>query len=300
MTELMLILKNILLPIFIVMFIGYILQIKFKLDLNTLAKLNIYLLVPGFIFVKLYETHFSGKLFFYIIIFFLIYMFFLFLISYILAKVLKYNKAKRTTLTNSVLFFNSGNYGVPVNDLVFKGDPLAMSVQVIILTMQNIFTLQSLQVGKLKALLGYFKMPIIYALLAGVLLNYYEISVPQFIWTPMNYIAEAMIALALVLLGAQIARIKFKFEWSSSYLYIILRLVIGPIIALIIIKLMNIEGIIGQALFIASAMPASVNSSVIAQEYNNYPELAAQMVFLSTLFSTLTVTVVIYLSKILF
>src|SRR5699024_9623398 len=161
MTELMLILKNILLPIFIVMFIGYILQIKFKLDLNTLAKLNIYLLVPGFIFVKLYETHFSGKLFFYIIIFFLIYMFFLFLlflISYILAKVLKYNKAKRTTLTNSVLFFNSGNYGVPVNDLVFKGDPLAMSVQVIILTMQNIFTftygifsLQSLQVGKLKA-----------------------------------------------------------------------------------------------------------------------------------------------------
>ena len=63
---------------------------------------------------------------------------------------------------------------------------------------------------------------------------------------------------------------------------------------------MNIEGVIGQALFIASAMPASVNSSVIAQEYNNYPELAAQMVFLSTLFSTLTVTVVIYLSKILF
>src|SRR5699024_11856347 len=104
--------------------------------------------------------------------------------------------------------------GFAVYDLLFKGHLLAMLVQLIILIMQNIFTftyvifsLQSLQVGKLKALLGYFKMPIIYALLAGVLLNYYEISVPQFIWTPMNYIAEAMIALALVLLGAQIARI---------------------------------------------------------------------------------------------
>src|SRR5690625_190911 len=102
MTELMLILKNILLPIFIVMFIGYILQIKFKLDLNTLAKLNIYLLVPGFILVKLYETHFIGKLFFYIIIFFLIYMFFLFLIYYILVKLLKFYKIKDTTLTNSI------------------------------------------------------------------------------------------------------------------------------------------------------------------------------------------------------
>src|SRR5699024_1483682 len=233
MTELMLILKNILLPIFIVMFIGYILQIKFKLDLNTLAKLNIYLLVPGFIFVKLYETHFSGKLFFYIIIFFLIYMFFLFLISYILAKVLKYNKAKGTTLTNSVLLFNSGKYGVPVTDLVFTGDPLARSVQVIFLVMEIIFTftdgifsLQSLQVGTVKALLGYFKMPIIYALLAGVLLNYYETSVAQFIWTPMNYIAEAMIALALVLLGTHIERINTSSKWSSSYLYIIIRFII--------------------------------------------------------------------------
>src|SRR5699024_1122106 len=250
MTELMLILKNILLPIFIVMFIGYILQIKFKLDLNTLAKLNIYLLVPGFILVKLYETHLIGKLFFYINIFFLIYMYFLFLISHILANVLKYDNAKATTLTYTDIFLNSENDGMRVNHLLCNVKHLAMSVQVIILTIQNIFTftygifsLQSLQVGKLKALLGYFKMPIIYALLAGVLLNYYEISVPQFIWTPMNYIAEAMIALALVLLGAQIARIKFKFEWSSSYLYIILRLVIGPIIALIIIKLMNIEGI---------------------------------------------------------
>src|SRR5699024_4293690 len=109
----------------------------------------------------------------------------------------------------------------------------------------GIFSLQSLQVGKLKALLGYFKMPIIYALLAGVLLNYYEISVPQFIWTPMNYISEAMIVLALVLLGAHIAQIKFKFECSYFYIYIILRLVIGLIIALIIIKLINIEVIIG-------------------------------------------------------
>src|SRR5690625_7731310 len=110
MTELMLILKNILLPIFIVMFIGYILQIKFKLDLNTLAKLNIYLLLPGFILLKLYETHFIGKLFFYIIIFFLIYMFFLFLILYIFSKVLKYVNINGTTLTINELFFNSGRY----------------------------------------------------------------------------------------------------------------------------------------------------------------------------------------------
>src|SRR5690606_39875626 len=101
-----------------------------------------------------------------------------------------------TTLFRSVMFFNSGNYGVPVNDLVFKSDPLAMSIQVIMLTLQNIFlfsygifSLQSIQVGKLKAALGYFKMPVLYAMLAGVATNIFNIPVPSFIWVPANYIA---------------------------------------------------------------------------------------------------------------
>ncbi|MDY0394104.1 hypothetical protein RWE15_05945 [Virgibacillus halophilus] len=49
------------------------------------------------------------------------------------------DKKEKITFSNSVMFFNSGNYGVPVNDLVFKSDPVAMSVQVIMLTLQNIF-----------------------------------------------------------------------------------------------------------------------------------------------------------------
>jgi len=305
MAELLHILKDILLPIFIVMGIGYFLQKKFRLDLNTLAKLNIYFLVPGFIFVKLYSVHFSGKLFIYVIVFFIFYITIIFFLSNGIAKLQKFDRAKRATLSNGVIFFNSGNYGVPVNDLVFKSEPLAMSVQVIILTMQNIltftygiFSLQSLQIGKLNALLGYFKMPILYAVFIAVFLNIFHIPIPKFIWVPANYIADAMIAIALVLLGAQVAQMKFKFELSATYLHILLRLVIGPLIALFIIFLLKLNGMIAQALFIASAMPTSVNSSVIAQEYNNYPGLAAQIVLFSTIFSSITVTGVIYLSRV--
>lgn len=41
MSEMLYILQTVLLPIFIMIFLGYILQKKFTLDLNTLAKLNI-------------------------------------------------------------------------------------------------------------------------------------------------------------------------------------------------------------------------------------------------------------------
>src|SRR5690606_10495367 len=112
--------------------------------------------------------------------------------------------------------------------------------------------------------------------------------------------ADGMIAIALIMLGAQIANIKLSFKWDVSYLYIFIRLIGGPVFAYVLIMLLGINGIIAKALFIASAMPSSVNSSIIAQEYNNYPGLAAQLVFLSTVFSIITVSVVIYLANILF
>ncbi len=301
------ILKDILLPIFVIMFIGFWMQKKFELNVQTLARLNIYYLVPAFIFVKLYSTEISMRLFGNILMFFILYVVILYIISHFIGKMLRLGKGEKTTFSNSVMFFNSGNYGVPVNDLVFRSDPFAMSIQVIMLTLQNIFlfsygifSLQSVRVGKLQAALGYFKMPVLYAMLSGILLNYFEIAVPSFIWTPANYIAEAMIALALFTLGAQVAQIKFTSTLSTLYYSLALRLAVGPLIALAIIYIFNVDGIVAQALLIGSAMPTSVNSAVIAQEYDNHPDLAAQIVLFSTLLSAITVSIVIYMARFLF
>jgi predicted permease len=306
-TELLIILKDILLPIFVIISIGFFMQKKFELNLQTLARLNIYFLVPGFIFVKLYSTQITAKLFGSILLFFILYVVVLFIISHFIGKIIGLEKEERTTFSNSVMFFNSGNYGVPVNDLVFKSDPLAMSIQVIMLTLQNIllfsygiFSLQSIKIGKLKAALGNFKMPVLYAMLAGVGANILTIQIPSFIWVPANYIADAMIALALFTLGAQVAQIKFLTGLSSVYYSLTLRLIVGPIIALAIIFTFKVDGIVAQALLIGSAMPTSVNSAVIAQEYNNHATLAAQIVLFSTIISAITVSIVIYLARYLF
>lgn len=307
MIELITILRDIILPVFIVMAIGFILQRKFSMDLSTLSKLNIYFVVPAFIFVKLYSTTFSASLFGYVLLFFVLLVSILYIISILFAKSLRLEKGKKTTFSNSIMFFNSGNYGVPVNDLVFKSDPLAMSIQVIVLTLQNIFTfsygifsLQSVNTSKWKAMLGYFKMPVLYAMAAGITLNALHVPIPSFIWVPANYIADAMIALALLTLGAQVARIQFKSGLSTVYSSITVRLIISPVIAGLIIWVFQVEGIVAQALFIASAMPTSVNSAVIAEEYKNHPEFAAQVVLFSTIISAFTVSAVIYLAGVLF
>ncbi len=307
MLELLTIFKDIILPIFIVMLIGFILQKKFAMDISTLSKLNIYFVVPAFIFVKLYSTQFSASLFGHVLLFFILLVLILYVFSALFAKILGLNRGKKTTFSNSTIFFNSGNYGVPVNELVFKGDPFAMSIQVIVLTLQNIltfsygiFALQSVNTSKWKAMIGYFKMPVLYAMMAGLLCNALNIPIPSVILVPANMIADAMIGLALLTLGAQVARIQFKAALSAVYSSLTVRLIISPIIALLIIWLFRVDGVTAQALLIASAMPTSVNSAVIAEEYKNYPEFAAQVVLFSTIISAFTVSLVIYLAGILF
>lgn len=305
--EFIIILKEIILPIFIIMGIGYILQKRFDLDVQTLARLNIYFLVPGFIFVRLYETNIVLNMFLQIILFIIVYVFILYIIGIIVTKVIRLKNGQNITFVNSLVFFNSGNYGVPVNDLVFKSDPFAASIQVIVLMFQNIFiysygifSMQAASKGRLQALLSYFKMPVTYALISGLVLGAYNIPIPQFIWVPANYIADSMIALSLLTLGAQVAKLKFSFNMSSVYLSVIIRLCIGPIIAFGMILITGMTGIVAQALLIASAMPTSINSAVIAQEYRNHPDMAAQIVLFSTLVSAFTVTFFIYFARIMF
>src|SRR5690625_5015440 len=79
--ELLIILKDIILPVFILIGIGFIIQRKIQLDIQTLARLNIYFLVPGFIFVNLYKAEFSGALFLRLLLFFIILIFILFLLA---------------------------------------------------------------------------------------------------------------------------------------------------------------------------------------------------------------------------
>lgn len=289
------------------MAIGYICQIKFNLNVQTLARLNIYFFVPGFIFVRLYETTLDGALFIKIISFIILYIFILYVVAYVVAKLMQLKKGEATIFSNSIMFFNSGNYGVPANDLVFKSDPFAASIQVIYLMFQNIFlfsygifSLQAANIGKVKALLAYFKMPVMYALVLGLVLGAYDVPIPEFIWVPANYIANGMIATALFTLGAQVANIKVISGMKIVYVSMFLRLIIGPFIALGMIYLFGLSGLTAQAILIASTMPTSVNSAVIAEEYKNHPDIAAQMVLFSTLFSSITVTFFIYLARVLF
>ncbi|OLO40441.1 hypothetical protein BTR23_08125 [Alkalihalophilus pseudofirmus] len=217
------------------------------------------------------------------------------------------DKSMAGTFKNSIVLINSGNFGIPVSQLVFMGNPLGVSIQMFVMIFQNLLTFTyglfnsvGVDQKKFKAIVELFKLPILYALFIGLLLNLLEINIPPFVFNPISNIANAFLAIALITMGAQVALLKVHHFSFLLLISICGRLIVSPILAWCVISFLGIEGTTAQALFIASSFPTSRNSALFALEYNNHPDYAAQAVLLTTLASSVTVTLVVFLSRIIF
>ncbi|MBE4938471.1 AEC family transporter [Bacillus thuringiensis] len=301
------IILDVILPILILMLIGAILQRKFQFNLKQLSTLITYCLMPAAVFVNIYDISIETGLLLQIIYYLMLYSLSLIIVSHFISKTLKLEKGESAALKNSISLMNSGNYGLPVSQLIFSHNPVGVSIQIFIVIFKNLLTYSYGIYNLLSAtktiggiIQSFLRLPVFHALVLGVLFQSFKIQIPNSILLPLNQLANGFVAIALILLGAQLSNIKLNFFHRVITWALIGRLLMGPLLALAVIYILNIDGIVAQSLFIASSFPTSRNTSTIAMEYQIEPELHAQIVLFSTIFSIITVTVVIYLSYILF
>lgn len=301
------IIQQVILPIIILIGLGIILQRAFQFEMNTLGKLLFYYYIPALTFVKIYEAKASvwliGNVFGFLILQFVL----LHLLARLISKVLRHNQTMTAAFSNSVVLTNNGNVGIPVNDLAFHHNPLAMSIQMVVVLFEilavftyGIVNTSTVSLGLRKTIRQFITMPVFYCFVLGLLFNVFQLKVPDYIWIPMTTIANGMLSLALVSIGAQIAAVKLLHNTVTVLVSSTVRLLISPLLAFGLISIFQLQGITAQALWIASAMPTSRNSAALALEYHNEPEYAAQAVLISTLFSSVTLTIVVYAAMILF
>ncbi|MDW8543200.1 AEC family transporter [Staphylococcus sp. KG4-3] len=301
------IILEVILPILLLIVIGAFLQRKFEFKLQNFSTLITYCLMPAAVFINIYHIKIEFQVFSQIIYYVVIYSTSLICFSHITTRLLKLENGEGAALKNSISLMNSGNYGLPVSQFIFSHNPLGVSVQILILVFQNLLTYSYGMYNLLSATSSikdittfFLKLPVFHALLLGIFCQIFTLKLPQFMLIPIGHLSDGFGSIALLLLGAQLSKIKIKFFHRVITISLIGRLLVGPIISLLVIYLLNIDGVIAQSLLIASSFPTSRNTSTIAMEYQVEPELHAQIVLFSTLFSMLTVTGVIYLSYVLF
>ncbi|GAK13023.1 LOW QUALITY PROTEIN: membrane protein [Geomicrobium sp. JCM 19039] len=297
---------DVIFPILLLMVIGILMQKKFQFNIRALANLLTYCFMPAAVFLNLAQTELDVQLLGQVLLFLIIYTALMMIVTGLLGKSLQLDQKQSAILKNSIGLMNSGNYGLPISQMLFQANPI-LSVQIIVLIFQNILTytyglynLISATKSGLEIVIAMLRLPVIHAMILGIIFNAWSIPIPTPLLTPIQYLADGFMAVALILLGAQIALIKMSklnrvIIWGT-----IGRLLVGPAVALAVIWTLQIDGIIAQSLLIASALPTSRNSATLALEHDVLQETAGQIVLFTTLLSAISVTFFIYLSTVLF
>jgi predicted permease len=144
-------------------------------------------------------------------------------------------------------------------------------------------------------------MPSIYAILLALLFKYIKLDITStFLWPTLVYLEEGLVPMALITLGVQLSKTKFHFSDIDVNIAVFARLVLGPVLSILFIKIFGFTGVIAQTILISYAVPTAVNTALIAVECDNKKDFASQEVMVSTIFSAVTLTTVIYAAGILF
>ncbi|GAB5491086.1 MAG: AEC family transporter [Phototrophicaceae bacterium] len=310
--ELLSIMLNVITPIMLVMSFGYIIGKKFDPDPRSLSVYLIYLFTPALVFKGVYEAELSGALLGVgvVAIFSAISMA---IIGFVVARVMNYSTRGESSLILTITLVNAANYGISLNTFAYgdEGGNIAIFYYVVSAVIGNIFGVFFASRGTVSARSAFsnvFKVPILYAAIIGLLMNYYQIGLPLVVQrSVIELAAPASIPLMLGLLGLQLSRVSFSTKsedvdedtlatnLSAVGIAAGLKLLVAPFIAIGFASLMGLSGLNFNVAVIESSMPTAVLASALATQFGGDARFVSAVTLIGTLASIITLSILIFI-----
>lgn len=271
-----------------------------RVDASALNRVNLYLFVPALTLSRLSETPLAASTVIIIGVAVLLNAASLSLLSRFVGWMKRWSVSIQTTVTLGAMLGNSGNFGLPLIELVLGRQ--FVGYQALVLAFNNVLTftfglwlLTRTKLSLPQAVKQILSMPLIYAVILGILISLTKMSLPKPLLTSLRYLGDGLIPVALVTLGVQLAeRVELK-DGAALVAAAFLRLVASPISMFAIVYLLGIPPELGKVLILGSAVPTAVNTALLAIETNVNPSLASAIVMVTTVISPVTITLVAFL-----
>ena len=192
---------------------------------------------------------------------------------------------------------NTGNMGIPI--CLFAYGSLGMGVAAAISSLVVLlhFTANIFLASKKFDIKIILKSPSTYAVIIAVAFLYFDLEMPKFVINTVMLLGYTMIVLILMSLGVSLTQMKV-FSLRSSLISSVGRVIIGPIIGFIIIKIFNLSGYPAGVLLIQSAMPSAILTYLIASMYSpkEIVDNISSMIVVSTLMSLITIPIIVFIA----
>ena len=289
---------NVVTPVFILVVIGYFVGPRLKIEARSLSRTAYFVFIPAFVFNIISEAKIDSELALQMLSFTLVTQIAVALLGFLVGKALRQSREITAAFVLIATFGNVGNFGLPL--IVFRLGETARTYATVyfVATVFISFVIcvgvaSWVRSGGVKAVFSVFKTPALIALIPALVFNITDVEVPIFLSRLSGLLGQAMIPVMLITLGVQMGeipkiRINFNVFAAST-----VRLIGGPVLALLIVPYFGLEGLERRTGILQAAMPAAVLASIIALEYKLLPEFVTTTVLFSTLYSILTLTVIL-------
>jgi predicted permease len=301
----------ILLPVLLLMILGFIMgRFLKKIDITLGSKLVVYLFIPALIISNLRDNPLKlEEMSKFIFVFFLLQVF-IFITVWILHSRSKLPRKQFDSRLLLMAFSNCGSYGMPVIAAAFGPKGLILAVQYMILfnlwlSTAGIYLASGEKMDFKRSVQQILKVPLLYSFVFGVLYGYFFQNYPIILSNVfvksfdvlIQNLHGATLPFFTLVVGMELSRIPLKKKWSGTIPLVFDKLLLIPILSLILLILFPylLSGLPAKVMILQTAMPSAFNTMLLTKELKGDYEKAASTVFLTTLASPLTISLIFIL-----
>lgn len=298
MNEILNVLTQNIAPIFLIAALGFWLRRRLEVDPRPVASVVFNGFSPALVFTSLVNSQLAGEEVARLSLFTFLIVVAMGIVGLLAARALRLSKVDTAVLLLTVMFVNSGNYGLTLNRLRYGDAGLSRAVVFYTVSTVFVYTVGVLIVsmGHLdwaSALRGLVRIPAIYAVFLAIVVYATGVVVPGPLMRAVEVAAEGAIPAMIVVLGMNFADMHELSALKLTLPPVTLRLLLGPLIAAGVAAFIGLSGLSRSAAIIEASMPTAVLTTVLATEFDVRPPLVTSIVVLSTLLSPITLALYI-------
>ena len=218
--------------------------------------------------------------------------------AYIFTYLKGYPSKTRWGVVAASTLFNSGFLGYPVVLGVFGAAGLVRAIfydvgSTILFISFGIFFLIIYGGSYQEIIKRSVLFPPLLAVIMGVIANLLHLPLGSVIPSTLNYLGGAAIPLIMLSLGLSLEFKGIKEYFCVASFVSILKLVISPLIAMIVVGLVGFTGLDRTVSIVEAGMPSAMLSLVLAITYDLDVKATVACIFLSTALSMISLTILI-------
>lgn len=299
---------NVVLPLFLMMILGYLLKKINMFDEVTLKTMNniaFKVFLPTLLFYNVYKTNLGGVFKPQLMTFAATSIIISFSLLCIIIPIIEKDNLKRGVMVQGIFRSNFVIFGIPVIVSLFGDEysgitSLLIAVVIPLFNLLAVCSLEIFRGGKINVkniIRGVITNPLIIASCIGLLFLFIGIKLPNAVEKTVSDVSKIASPLSLILLGGSFRFFSYKKYIKQLIFSVLGKLVVIPGIFIPIAVILGFKGVELACLLIMLSAPTAVSSFTMAEQMDADSELAGQIVVFTSGLSVLTVFLWIFILK---